>query len=91
MMFVDPPQPGLPEGLSLQRKARLCYLLYRVRSAYAREDHTALYAALDLIGIEGFPQIRQALIDRMKARLLRDLALDSMPWANRDMELYTVN
>lgn len=90
-MTFFPKLPELPEGLAISVQLWLRYQLFQVRVAFVKEDHVALYAALDRIAAGGFPQIRQAVIDTLKLRLFRQLALESMPWTNEHMHLHTMN
>jgi hypothetical protein len=86
-----PPMPDVPSDLPVQAQLWLRYQLFRVRVAFVKEDHAGLYAALDRIGEAGFPQVKQAIIDTLKLRLFRQLALESMPWTNEGMHLHTMN
>jgi len=90
-MMILPEMPDIPRDLSIPVQVWLRYQLFRVRLAFVKEDHRALYAALDTIAAGGFPQIKQAVVDTLKLRLFRQLALESMPWANQHMQLHTWN
>lgn len=90
-MSLLPEMPDIPKDIPLGRQLWLRHQLFRVRVAFVKEDHRALYAALDNIAAGGFPQIRQTIIDTLKIRLFRRLALESMPWADERTQLHTMN
>jgi hypothetical protein len=89
-MFL-PELPEVPPGVSIKVQLELRYQLFRVRVAYLKEDHRGMYSALDSIAALGFPQIKQTIVDTLKLRLFRQLALESMPWADERTQLHTMN
>jgi hypothetical protein len=86
----DPAIPRVPDDLPLNVQYWLRWQLRRVRIAVVKEDHRGLYAILDRIADQGFPEIRRAVIDTLKNKLLREIVHDQLrvPYA---WELHTLN